>query len=358
MISETSKMVLSKIIETPGLSRADLSRIFDINRSTCSYITKELLDENLILFRKEKNNGRLGQYIYFNSDFEQVLCIELGKRKFKFFISNLEADIQYQEFIDIEDLDLEMQIKSLNTTIEYIKTKYPYLKNVIIAIHGTVDNYKHILHSPFSALTYNDLEQLFSNHELNFRLINESNAYTLGMLERLPFSSGICINMKDGVGAGVIVDSKLVTGVDGIAGEIGHFIIEQNGKQCNCGNKGCIELYISDTNTLIECRQKTLSPIRKRNINEYYHTNFKVKKIIETNIDYLAILINNMSLLLNPDFIYISSEVYSKIDDVEDLLNSRLKSENMSLSNLKILEYDLSILVSGLCKTHINAHFE
>ena len=47
-----------------------------------------------------------------------------------------------------------------------------------------------------------------------------------------------------GVGGGIILDRKVYRGPFGGAGEIGHVSIDYDGKQCNCGNRGCIEAYI------------------------------------------------------------------------------------------------------------------
>lgn len=353
-MNETNIQFIRQILATPGLSRAELSRIFEVNRSTCSYITKELQEENLIVFRKEKNNGRLGQYIYFNYDNELLLCIELGKRKIKLFVVNLEGDIRYQENINIESFSIDEQVVQIEQAINYIIRKYPSIKNAIVAVHGTVDLQSKYISSPFSGITYTHLDTFFEKFNLDFQLINESNAYTLGIIEKTPFSSGISINIKDGVGAGIVIDSQLVLGANGIAGEIGHFIIDQNGRKCNCGNTGCIELYISDTNTIIECRQKTLEPIRKKSVSDYYSRNAKVKNIFNRNLSYLGVLINNMSLLLNPEFIFITSEVYSQIEDAQEILSNSLHSSNMQLSNLKILNYDEQTLIQGLCKSYLN----
>jgi glucokinase len=61
----------------------------------------------------------------------------------------------------------------------------------------------------------------------------------------------IMITLGTGVGSGIIVNGKLVTGVNYAAGEMGHTVIVYNGLQCNCGRKGCWEKYSSAT-ALIE----------------------------------------------------------------------------------------------------------
>ena len=58
-------------------------------------------------------------------------------------------------------------------------------------------------------------------------------------------SSSICVTLGTGVGGGIILDGKLVRGVDGTAGEIGHIAVEPEGHPCGCGSRGCVEQYSS-----------------------------------------------------------------------------------------------------------------
>lgn len=57
----------------------------------------------------------------------------------------------------------------------------------------------------------------------------------------------VAITLGTGVGSGIVVDGKLVTGVNYAAGEMGHTVIVYDGEQCNCGRKGCWERYASAT---------------------------------------------------------------------------------------------------------------
>ena len=53
------------------------------------------------------------------------------------------------------------------------------------------------------------------------------------------------LRIDSGVGMGMILDGRLYTGGKGMSGEIGHTIVAANGRLCQCGNKGCLEQYIS-----------------------------------------------------------------------------------------------------------------
>ena len=55
----------------------------------------------------------------------------------------------------------------------------------------------------------------------------------------------VFITLGTGVGGGIIIGGQLYTGCNGIAGELGHIVIRQNGEPCNCGRKGCLEAYCS-----------------------------------------------------------------------------------------------------------------
>ena len=57
----------------------------------------------------------------------------------------------------------------------------------------------------------------------------------------------VAITLGTGVGSGIIIDGKLVNGVNFAAGEMGHMVICVNGEQCNCGRRGCWERYASAT---------------------------------------------------------------------------------------------------------------
>ena len=58
-------------------------------------------------------------------------------------------------------------------------------------------------------------------------------------------SSFVAITLGTGVGSGIVIDGKIVGGVNFAAGEMGHMVIVVNGEQCNCGRKGCWERYAS-----------------------------------------------------------------------------------------------------------------
>ena len=83
---------------------------------------------------------------------------------------------------------------------------------------------------------------------LHVRITNDANAAARG--EHIygvarGIDDFIMITLGTGVGSGIISNGRLVYGHDGFAGELGHVCVVQDGRQCNCGLKGCLETYAS-----------------------------------------------------------------------------------------------------------------
>lgn len=119
-------------------------------------------------------------------------------------------------------------------------------------------------------------------------LTNDANAAALGEMYY-----GVAKGMKDfivitlgtGLGSGIVVNGNLVYGHDGFAGEIGHTIVDPNGRLCGCGRKGCLETYASATGirrTVMELLATTNYKSKLRTIS---YESLTAKMITEAALD-------------------------------------------------------------------------
>lgn len=77
---------------------------------------------------------------------------------------------------------------------------------------------------------------------------NDANAAALGEVlagAAKGAGSALVITIGTGIGGGIIVDNKIYSGCNGVAGEIGHTLLVKNGNLCTCGRRGCFETYAS-----------------------------------------------------------------------------------------------------------------
>ena len=105
-------------------------------------------------------------------------------------------------------------------------------------------------------------------------LTNDANAAAMGEMiygAAKGMKNFIMITLGTGVGSGIVIDGNVLYGHDGFAGELGHVTAERNGRQCNCGKKGCLETYASATGvarTAREWLENTDEPSVLRNVEK------------------------------------------------------------------------------------------
>lgn len=79
---------------------------------------------------------------------------------------------------------------------------------------------------------------------------NDANAAALGEMlfgDAAGLKNFLMITLGTGLGSGMVVNGDIIYGHDGFAGELGHVLVYDNGRQCGCGKKGCLEAYVSAT---------------------------------------------------------------------------------------------------------------
>ena len=98
------------------------------------------------------------------------------------------------------------------------------------------------------------------NLDVTVKAGNDANVAALGEMWQgggMGFTDIIMVTLGTGVGGGVIIDEKIVTGKHGLGGEIGHIHIrDEETEKCNCGGIGCVEQIGSATGIAREARRK------------------------------------------------------------------------------------------------------
>lgn len=161
-------------------------------------------------------------------------------------------------------------------------------------------------------------------------IINDANAAALGELYYGAARNArnfIYITISTGIGGGIVIDGKIYTGAIGIAGEVGHMTIDDNGPTCNCGNRGCWETLASGT-ALTRDAKLRISKRVKTSILEYAQGNVgnvtpqviyraaekgdKVaKELIAKTGYYVGVGLANLINIFNPELIVVGGGLSS-----------------------------------------------
>ena len=163
-------------------------------------------------------------------------------------------------------------------------------------------------------------------------LANDANAAALAEA-RVGAARGakdaVMITLGTGVGGGIVTDGKIYTGFNGLAAELGHFVIQKDGVPCGCGRRGCFEAYASAT-ALIRMTKEELDRCFVSGEGTLMAGDAAAKRVIETYIGYLASGIASLINIFQPEVFIIGGGVSNEKQFLLDLLLPRIDAEDFA----------------------------
>lgn len=177
-------------------------------------------------------------------------------------------------------------------------------------------------------------KELEKQLELPVFLQNDCNGCTLGVheveLEGKPRHM-VGLFLGTGIGGGLILDGKMLTGFNRTAGEVGHMVLEVNGPKCSCGNRGCWEALASRTalfrqvqeavkegqkTVLIEMLGSDLKNLRSGDLRKAIKQGDKlVEHIVEEAAKYTGIAVANLINIVNPEVVVLGGGLMDALEN-------------------------------------------
>ncbi len=154
----------------------------------------------------------------------------------------------------------------------------------------------------------------------------------------------VAITLGTGVGSGIIVDGKILSGSNFAGAELGHTVIQMNGESCTCGRNGCFEAYASATALIRQTKQAMerypesimweLCGKNKDKVSGL--TAFDAmrkgdmagKEVVDKYIEYLSVGVANVINIFQPDMVCIGGGVSHEGDNLIIPLKQKLNGED------------------------------
>ncbi len=157
----------------------------------------------------------------------------------------------------------------------------------------------------------------------------------------------VAVTLGTGVGSGIIINGKIVSGINYAAGEMGHMVICVDGEQCNCGRRGCWEQYASATALIAQTKDamrhdhdsKMWQLVNDNIDNVSGRTAFDAmrmgdktgKAVVDRYIYYVAAGVINIINALQPEIICIGGGIGHEGDTILEPLRTHVKRERYSI---------------------------
>jgi transcriptional regulator of PTS gene len=247
-----------KLIDLKGpISRIDLSKQSELAPASITKITRELMEAHLIhetTVQEATTRGRPAVGLQTNNEGWQFLSMRLGRGYLTIALHELGGDVLIDTKIDIHERDQDdVLARLLHEIDEFFQTYAEQLDRVTsiaVTLPGLVNSEQGIvLQMPHYNVENLALgPEIYKETGLPVFIANDTRAWALA--EKLFGNSqdndnSVLISIHHGLGAGIILDGRVLQGRHGNIGELGHIQIDKEGKLCHCGNRGCLETVAS-----------------------------------------------------------------------------------------------------------------
>ncbi|MBI3347378.1 MAG: ROK family transcriptional regulator [Burkholderiales bacterium] len=262
-LKRANRMTLIRQLRVqPGQSRVDLAHAIGLTKSTVSALARELIDEGWLVEREVLVTGDIGRRptpLFIDPTRLLLLGAQVGIGHVRVVLTSLTGEILSARSATYDtELEVEACILAVTRTLLAVAARCGEAQRIIgigLGLPGGVDQasdqlvfapHLHWHHVPFGALLRAALRgtalsgaPVFMQNDADVAALGESEFNPSPMADPL-----LLVLVGEGVGAGLVVGGRLLTGARGLAGEVGHMVLQIDGPLCSCGRRGCAEALI------------------------------------------------------------------------------------------------------------------
>lgn len=245
------RLVLQSLFRSEGLSRANLAAATKLTPATVSYIVGELLEDGLVeeIGRGPVKIGRPSTLVGVKADARFTVCADLSDSTvFRASVFDLRGGVVRRSETPISSSTGAYAVRRVEEVIaESVAAAPGPLLGIGIGTPGVVTVGGVVVEADNLGWFNVDLaERLSRRFALPVSVANDANAAALAEYSYAGTTQNLmAIMVGRGLGAGLIINGQQHYGESETAGEIGHVVVDVEGPQCRCGNRGCLETFVS-----------------------------------------------------------------------------------------------------------------
>lgn len=261
-LRETNRRAITMLLGADGpMSRADLVRGTGLSRTTVSSLVGELIAQGLVQETTDRGrphkggSGRPPVLVALTTPSGGVAGVDLGHRHVRVAVADRRGRVLAEDTASVDvDLDggaaLDRAAEMVRRALVAAEVAPEELRAVGMCVPAPLDRRSARLRTGILP----GWRELSPTEELHRRLgvpVYVDNDANLGALAEVGHGAAkgctdvIYVKVAGGLGAGIVLGGRLHRGSTGIAGELGHVQVVEDGRICRCGNRGCLETLVS-----------------------------------------------------------------------------------------------------------------
>jgi len=355
------RIVLNLIRTHQPISRADLARHSGLQRSTVSVIAEQLIKERWITEGANGHTprGRRPRFLHLNKERVGIIGINVRPVTTTLALADLDGHFLAQDSLATPQNPKQF-LAELVPRVQKLMDTRPELafEGIGVSLPGRVDlASKQLVFAPNLGWKDFDLKTpLEKATQLPVELENAANSCALSEICFGRRAEGlrnlVIVTVSEGIGCGLILNHQLVHGSSGTAGEFGHAALVLDGLECSCGNRGCWEMYASNSAAVRYYSQAGSTSRGRRTATSETTISFdhllrlaeqgdgKALEALQQMAKYLGLGIAPLVSGLAPDMIVIVGEVTRVWHKVGPIIKDTVRQHSFTRAETQIVPSD------------------
>jgi predicted NBD/HSP70 family sugar kinase len=338
MKRSNTRLVFDLIRAEGNVSRKDLASKTGLTSPAITNIVNELLEKRYIveIGHEESNGGRKAVILSLNPGSGNIIGVSLTATAINTVITDFKANILDEIHVSINseegpDAIIDKIIETIENIIDRRGLTKAQINGIGMVSLGPIDAEKGLVINP---------PNLAGWHNVPLKSVVEERTGIPVEFEKETAASALCeywfgkaqdskvlvacAVYHTGIGASVVIDGKVFHGFNSSAGEIGHMVVDINGRQCACGNYGCLETVADGRSLLrrVKAKLKTDEKVRRESgiadvdaltLNEILERAEKGEDAFLVELlacaRYVAIALSNLIVSVGPDTIVLTGDI-------------------------------------------------
>lgn len=252
------RVVIEAIRLNGELTRAEIARLTSLTPQTVSNIATELEQAGVLsshLPRRVGGRGQPATPLTLNPDSAYSIGIHLDHQSLLVVLVDLTGNVRFRRLVLVQKPQPEPTLQRIEQILQEmrqdIKIDWRKMLGIGIVMPGPfgVEGISSLGPTTLHGWDNIDVESRLSA-ATGWPVTLENDATVAAIGERFhgvakQLNSFVYLYIGTGLGAGIFTDGRIYTGHAHNAGEIGHMVVQPGGRACYCGNRGCLERYLS-----------------------------------------------------------------------------------------------------------------
>jgi len=324
-----------------GLSRTELVTATGLSAQTVTNITRRLLDEELIAEagRTISGPGKPRTTLRLNASSRLSIGVHLDPSILTFVLLDLAGFVVAHRTAKTPVNDprriIEKMAQVIEQLIEDAGVDRERIAGIGVATPGPLDAIRGSVIDPPKLHSWHRVplrDSLAEATGLAVTLEKDTTAAAVGELwtgDDPPGASFLFVYLGTGIGAALVLDGDVVRGASHNVGEVGHIIVDPDGPECGCGQRGCVEVVCTPQaiveqaesagvfdNDRVDSDAETVDERFTQLCERAASGDQRAAKVLDRSARHLAVLISALTNMLDVDRVVIGGPYWSRLEEV------------------------------------------